>query len=203
MVKSFLSRKRRQNSNLWNIMGKPNWLFLHGYAGRNLKLMFQFCLKISCLPFLTVYSMHLTLLANEPRLAFLFGLVTCPHESFLIILLPLEHLQPARSKGSPRESPLRDEIPAAPLKSCWIPSQGQLDELMAAEKPVATFPSVGRSKVLPFLPASCTPLCSAIVVLMLFLYKVLIIAIPLPFISTEQKLPSSNLETCLWEFFLD
>lgn len=65
--------------------------------------MFQFCLKISCLPFLTVYSMLLTLLSNypEPCLAFLFGLVMFPPETFLIILLPLEHMPQAGRKASP------------------------------------------------------------------------------------------------------
>lgn len=152
--------------------------------------MFQFCLKISCLPFLTVYSMLLTLLANEPCLALLLGLVMFPHEPFLILLLPLEHLQGAKAAPQPGQGSLgepRAEILQLPPNPIDFPAKGSWGELLAAEKPVATFPSLGRPRALPFLPACCTPLCSAMgaVVLVLFLYKVLIIAIPLPFISTE------------------
>lgn len=191
-------------------MGKTNWLFLHVNAWRNLKLMFQFCFKISCLPFLAVYSLLLTLLSNEPCLAFVLGLVAFLHESFLIILLPLEHLQPAGSKSSPTGWPGLSE-----RTKRWDPCSSPQIPLTSQKRAVGVnhwlqksqwqhFHLWERSRVLPLSPACGTPLCSAMgaVVLVLFLHKVLIIAIPLPFISTEQKLPSNNLETCLWELLL-
>lgn len=194
-------------------MGKTISLFPHGNAWRNLQLMFQFCLKISSLPLLTIYSMLLTLLSNypEPCLAFLFGLVMFAHESLLIILLPLEHMQQAGSKGSPIGwRGLSERMKSWDL--CSSPQilltfqQRAVGVDYSLQKSQWQHSICGKVKNSPlfFLLACCTPLSSAMgaVVLMLFLCEVPIIAIPLTFISTGQKLTSSNLETRLWKLFL-
>lgn len=164
--------------------------------------MFQFCLKISCLPFLRVYSMLLTLLSSYPKpcLAFLFGLVMLP-ESFLIILLPLES-----SKQGAKTAPQAGKVSLrAPRDPCSSPQILLTFQQKAAgvnywlQKSQWQRFNLWKVKSSPLFTCllHTSVLSRGAAVLMLFSCKVPVIAIPLTFISTEQKLPSSNLETCL------